>query len=308
MANNTEFTHFINVLIGADTPFQLFCIENKFTTYRKLKDRWKDIHTLEYTDSKGTKVKLSDEDINEFMAIVPFKNYLQNDLGLKKYHPLNIKQYSREDFLHYYDDEYDPDSPTQYDQAMALANQRAAEEIARNNEKHEAQMKLRRLSSLPMLLVGLQQSLMALHGNIELDQTAPIISSIGFGQLLHSTPLNYDHNLLSDLEELLNLLGEYNGDKEMLVVLIKMVSDYFLEHKTIISFENPDVILRDLMLRVLHKVTHSKVRDQNNSTILRSSIEQTSRYYHTPRPGINYPNTNDNDRILIPCTNPMRII
>ena len=81
-------------------------------------------------------------------------------------------------------------------------------------------------------------------------------------------------------------MGEYNGDKEMLVVLIKMVSDYFLEHKTIISFENPDVILRDLMLRVLHKVTHSKVRDQNNSTILRSSIEQTSRYYHTPLPGI----------------------
>ena len=52
---------------------------NKFTTYRKLKDRWKDIRTLEYTDSTGTKVKLSDDDINEFMAMVPFKNHLQNE-------------------------------------------------------------------------------------------------------------------------------------------------------------------------------------------------------------------------------------
>ena len=82
------------------------------------------------------------------------------------------------------------------------------------------------------------------------------------------------------------------------MVLIKMVSDYFLEHKTIISFEKPDVILRDLMLRVLHKITHGKVRDLNNSTILKSSIEQTSRHYHTPLPGINYPNPNDNDGIL----------
>ena len=139
MTSNTDFTHIINVLIGVGKPFQLFCIENKMTNHRKLRERWKEIHTLEYTDSTGTKVKLSDEDINEFMAIVPFKNYLQNELGLKKYHPLNIKQYSREDFLRYYDDEYDPDSPTPYDQAMALAKQRAAEMIVRDNEKHEAE-------------------------------------------------------------------------------------------------------------------------------------------------------------------------
>jgi hypothetical protein len=68
-----------------------------------------------------------------------------------------------------------------------------------------------------------------IHCNIEVD--------IGFGQLLHSTPINYDHNLLSDLEELLNLLEDYKGDKEMLVVLITMVSDYFIKYKTIITFE-----------------------------------------------------------------------
>jgi len=49
---------------------------------------------------------------------------------------------------------------------------------------------------------------------------ASIISSIGFGQLL-STPINYDHNLLRDLGGTYNLLGEYNGDKERLVVLIR---------------------------------------------------------------------------------------
>ena len=117
MASNAEFTHYINVLIGVDKPFQLFCIENKFTNQRKLRDRWKEIRNIEYTDSTGTKVKLSDEDINEYMAIVPFKNSLQNDLGMKKYHPVDIKQYTREDFLSYYDsDEYDPTNPTKYDQ------------------------------------------------------------------------------------------------------------------------------------------------------------------------------------------------
>ena len=90
-------------------------------------------------------MKLSDDDINEFMAIVPFKNHLQNELGLKTKYPVNIKQYSREDFLRYYEEEYEPDSPTQYDRAMAQAIQRTTEEMALNaqltKEKHEAELK-----------------------------------------------------------------------------------------------------------------------------------------------------------------------
>ena len=136
MANNSEFTHFINVLIGADTPFQLFCIENKFTTYRKLKDRWKDIRTLEYTDSTGTKVKLSDEDINEFTAIVSFKNHLQNELGQKTKNPVDITKYSHKDFLYYYDNDHDPNNPTQYDTVAAQAA-----------EKHEEEMKKIRINT-----------------------------------------------------------------------------------------------------------------------------------------------------------------
>ena len=116
---NAEFAHFINVLIGVDTPFQLFCIKNKITNHRKLKAKWKDLDALEYTDSSGTKAKLSKDDIEEFAAIYPFKNHLQNELGLKTKNPVDITQYSREDFLRYYDDEYDPNNPTQYNQALA---------------------------------------------------------------------------------------------------------------------------------------------------------------------------------------------
>ena len=79
----------------------------------------------------------------------------------------------------------------------------------------------------------------AVYGNIEMDQMIAIISSIGFGQLLYSTPTDYANNLLSDLEELLDLLGEYNSDEERLVVLIKMVRNYFIEYKTILTFEKP---------------------------------------------------------------------
>ena len=60
------------------------------------------------------------------------------------------------------------------------------------------------------------------------------------------------------------------------------------------------------MLRVLRKVTHSKVCDQKNTTVLRSSIEQTSHFYQTQLPCINDPNINDDDRILThePTSNP----
>lgn len=76
---NAEFTHTINVFIGVGTPVQLLCFENGITNHRKLKSKWKGICKLEYTDSTtGTKAKLSD-DINEFMAIVSFKNHLQNE-------------------------------------------------------------------------------------------------------------------------------------------------------------------------------------------------------------------------------------
>ena len=50
---------------------------------------------------------------------MPFKNHLQNESGLVSRNPVDITQYWREDFLRYYDNVYDPENPTQYDQALA---------------------------------------------------------------------------------------------------------------------------------------------------------------------------------------------
>ena len=121
MNKNADFTYTTDVIIGVGKPFQLFCIKySNITNHRKLKEKWKNIRTLEYMDSTGTDVKLSDEDIDEVIAIVPFRNYLQNKLDPKTKYPVDIKKYSCEDFLHYYDDEYDPENPTKYDRASAM--------------------------------------------------------------------------------------------------------------------------------------------------------------------------------------------
>ena len=115
-----EFEHTLNVIFGVDTPAQLLCIENGITNLRKFKVKFRNIRTLEYTDSTtNTKVKLSDDDFEELEALIPFLHHLQNELGPVTKNPVDITQYSREDFLSYYVDKYDPNNPTQYDQALA---------------------------------------------------------------------------------------------------------------------------------------------------------------------------------------------
>ena len=86
-------------LFGIGTPVQLVCFQNGITNHRKFKAKWKDIGDFEYTDSSGTKAKLSKDEIEEFAALYPFKNHLQNELGQKTKNPVDITQYSREDFL-----------------------------------------------------------------------------------------------------------------------------------------------------------------------------------------------------------------
>ena len=77
--------------------------------------------------------------------------------------------------------------------------------------------RLEELVRTPGEIEKLIKIIKAIYGNIEMDQMISIISFIGFGQLLYSTPTEYDHNLL----ELLDLFGEYNSDKERLVVLLR---------------------------------------------------------------------------------------
>ena len=82
--------------------------------------------------------------------------------------------------------------------------------------------------------------MMAIYRSMDTEQMIRVASSIGFGQLVRrSTTSNYDHNLLSDVEELVGLLEKYDGDKERLMALIKMIGDYFHEHQTTIMFERP---------------------------------------------------------------------
>lgn len=127
---NAEFEHIMNVIFGVDTPAQLLCIENGITNLRKFKVKFRNIRNLEYTDSTmNTKVKLSDDDFEELEAILPFKHHLQNELGPVTKYPVDITQYSREDFLLYYDNVYDVDNPTQYNQALAQAAEKHAEEM-----------------------------------------------------------------------------------------------------------------------------------------------------------------------------------
>ena len=130
MTTNAEFEHILNVIFGVDTPAQLLCFENGITNLRKFKVKFRNIRNLEYTDSTtNTKVKLSDDDYEELEAFVPFKNHLQNELGVVSKNPVDITQYSREDFLRYYDNVYDVDNPTQYDQALAQTAEKHAEEM-----------------------------------------------------------------------------------------------------------------------------------------------------------------------------------
>ena len=127
---NAEFEHIMNVIFGVDTPAQLLCIENGITNLRKFKVKFRNIRNLEYTDSTtNTKVKLSDDDFEELEALVPFKNHLQNELGPVSKNPVDITQHSREDFLSYYNNVYDVDNPTQYEQALAQAAEKHAEEM-----------------------------------------------------------------------------------------------------------------------------------------------------------------------------------
>ena len=127
---NAEFEHILNVIFGVDTPAQLLCFENGITNLRKFKVKFRNIRNLEYTDSTtNTKVKLSDDDFEELEALIPFLHHLQNELGPVTKNPVDITQYLREDFLRYYNNVYDPDNPTQYEQALAQAAEKHAGEM-----------------------------------------------------------------------------------------------------------------------------------------------------------------------------------
>jgi hypothetical protein len=106
----------------------------------KLKDGYD-----EYVDETGATVKLSEEDIYEINAITSFKNFMQNETGPKRDCPLDITEFSRNDFTRYLNYDYDEDNPDKYSNKQAneslAARERRAAARALDKEKHEAEMK-----------------------------------------------------------------------------------------------------------------------------------------------------------------------
>ena len=106
----------------------------KIKFHRKLRAKLKEVE--EYDDEKGDTGKLSEDDIFEITAFPSFKNFMQNETGPKRTHPVDITQFSRNDFTSYLGD-YDPNDPDEYDLHMA----KAALATQHTTEKHEAEMK-----------------------------------------------------------------------------------------------------------------------------------------------------------------------
>ena len=135
-----EFKHLASYIFGDGSPTQQYCSQANVNTHRKLKAKLKSSiesgTALEYTDPEtSATMQLSEDDIYEINAYQSFKAKRQNETGAKKSRPLDITEFSRDDFMSYLADEYNPDNPDVYVYKIAVANRQ-------NIELHEAQMKL----------------------------------------------------------------------------------------------------------------------------------------------------------------------
>ena len=165
-----EFKHLTSYIFGDGSPTQQYCSQANVNTHRKLKAKLKSSiesgTALEYTDPEtSATVKLSEDDIYEINAIQSFKAFMQNETGPKKTRPLDITEFSRDDFTSYLTDDYDPDNPDVYVYKIAVANRQ-------NIELHEAQMKLNEVQ---------MQKLASTTANVMISGGATTTSSSGGG-------------------------------------------------------------------------------------------------------------------------------
>ena len=85
-----KFEH-IMTLFGVGSAFQLLCSHNSIITHRKMKGKMKDMHNLEYLDpTSNTPKKLSEEELEEVKAFIPFMNAMQNETGPIKFCSIDI--------------------------------------------------------------------------------------------------------------------------------------------------------------------------------------------------------------------------
>ena len=124
-----KFEHIMS-LFGAGSAFQLLCSHHSIITHRKMKGKLKNMHDLEYLDpTSNTLKKLSEEELDEVQAFLPFMNAMQNETGPLMLYPIDITKYSREDFIRYQEDSYDSDNPSQYNYAMSLIAEKHNKEM-----------------------------------------------------------------------------------------------------------------------------------------------------------------------------------
>ena len=146
-----EFKHLASYIFGDGSPTQLYCSQAKVNTHRKLKAKLKSCiescTDLEYTDpSTGDKLKLSDEDLEEINAIQFFLNFMQNETGTKEDCPLDITQFSCDDFTSYLTDDYNEDNPDEYDPSIARFAQEHSKGMEKMRCQHNKEMeKIRRV-------------------------------------------------------------------------------------------------------------------------------------------------------------------
>ena len=144
ISEEVEFNHLLNEFFGVGSPIYQYCIHYKIKFHRKLRAKLKDGYD-EYVDETGATVKLSEDDIYEINAITSFKNFMQNETGPKKTCPLDITEFSRNDFTGYLNYDYDENNPDKYSNKQAneslAARERRAAARALDKEKHEAEMK-----------------------------------------------------------------------------------------------------------------------------------------------------------------------
>lgn len=94
------FEYMTNTFFGVGSPCQLLCSQNNINEHRKLRARLKNIRDLWYIDPiTGTKAKLSDDDFYEISALQSVINKMQNHTGPIESCPIDITDFSRDDFL-----------------------------------------------------------------------------------------------------------------------------------------------------------------------------------------------------------------
>ena len=122
-----EFQHIVSVLLDAaeeDHEIRLALNESGITTSRKfdyLVKKPENVRKLRWTDPADNAEKtLSDESIDELLAIRSYRNQLQNELGPKKaVGYADITEQNREDFVDFVVTTFDEEHPVEYDPLLA---------------------------------------------------------------------------------------------------------------------------------------------------------------------------------------------